>query len=52
METANAFDMLVLPMLQCFAGAFVTFPILHGIRVGLSRMFGESTDHETGSASR
>ena len=42
METANAFDMLILPMLQCTAGMFVTFPILHGIRVGLGRMFGGS----------
>jgi hypothetical protein len=46
METANAFDMLVLPVLQWFAGIVATFPILHGIRVGLGRLFSESKSGE------
>jgi hypothetical protein len=49
METANAFDMLVLPVLQWFAGIFVTFPLLHGIRVGLGRLFEKP---ESGHVSR
>jgi hypothetical protein len=35
METANAFDVLILPILQSFAWIFATFPILHGIRVAI-----------------
>jgi hypothetical protein len=52
METANAFDMLVLPMLQWFAGVFVTFPILHGIRVGIGQLIAQPDRAESGHVSR
>jgi len=39
METANAFDMLILPILQTFAATFVAFPLLHGIRLTLGWCF-------------
>lgn len=42
MDPANAFDVLILPILQCTAGIFATFPILHGMQVGLDQLFGTS----------
>ena len=38
MESANAFDMLILPILQYFAGIVASFSILQGIGVGLGRL--------------
>ena len=52
METANAFDMLILPILQWFAGIFATLPILHGIRVGIGRLFGRPARAEARHAGR
>jgi hypothetical protein len=43
MDTTNAFDLLVLPILQWFVGIFSAFPILHGLRVGLGRWLGGPT---------
>jgi hypothetical protein len=40
MDTGNAFDMLILPIIQCMAGIFATFPILHGMQVGIDHLRG------------
>lgn len=52
METANAFDMLILPMLQWFAGAIATFPILHGIRVAVGSLFAAPGRAQAGNVPR
>ena len=52
MESANAFDMLILPMLQWFAGIFATFPILHGVRVGLGRIVAQTGSAKSDPAAR
>ena len=52
MDSANAFDMLILPIFQCTAGIFATFPILHGLQVGLSQWFGHPVRRESGRNSR
>jgi hypothetical protein len=52
METANAFDVLILPILQCFAWMMATFPILHGLRVGIGNLIRQPRRAEAGHASR
>jgi hypothetical protein len=52
METANAFDMLILPMLQWCAGTVATLPVLHGIRVVIGKLFGDSDRAEPTSTVR
>jgi hypothetical protein len=52
MEPGNAFDMLILPMLQWFAGTIATLPILHGIRVGFGRLIGQPGRPEPARSSR
>ncbi len=52
METANAFDMLILPMLQWFACTIATLPILHGIRVAIGNLLAPTGRADAGHASR
>lgn len=52
METANAFDMLILPMLQWCAGTVATLPVLRGIWVGIGKLFAGSEPAETTGAVR
>jgi hypothetical protein len=52
METANAFDILILPILQSLAWVFATFPILHGIRVAVGRQLAQHGRPEGAKAPR
>jgi hypothetical protein len=52
METSNAFDVLIVPILQGFAGIFATFPILHGIRVAVGNHFRRQGRPEAAEAPR
>lgn len=36
MQNANAFDLLILPILQCSVMSFAILSVLHGFRVGLA----------------
>ena len=46
MESANALDMLILPLFQCTAGIFAAFGVIHLIQVAFGRLFGPETRDE------
>ena len=52
METANAFDMLISPMLQWFVGIMAALPILQAARIGVSRLFSKPAQVDAGRIDR
>jgi hypothetical protein len=49
MQTANAYNMLILPMLQYTLGIIATFSILHWIGAGVGRLVGQTNHRDTRS---
>jgi hypothetical protein len=51
-ETANAFDMLISPILQWFAGMIAALPILQALRFGVDRLFAKPANARAGRIGR